>query len=228
MSSAPFTVTNFQFDRIRTLTIFIYPDALDRQLFSTTLHDLTRLEIIHGTLENVRIPRGEFLRHCKNLEELELSNVGLSFNDDFDLPRLARISWKESSRDHRTPLFLARLFERAPHLKSFSFFGYYSVDMEDVVLYEHNFQPLGELTSLRVECTSSRHGVAPLLEDPSLIPSIQHLTLPSRDIGDLLQPAKMISLTKLTLEVPLRAKFASGDGLVQRLTVLRHLQISRD
>ena len=225
MSSAPFSVTNFQFDRIRTLTIDISSDALDRQLWSTTLHDLTRVKIDSypgGIL------RGDCLRHCKNLEELELAGVVISFNDDFDLPRLARISWWEYRRDHRTPLFLERLFKRAPHLKSFSFNGCDSEDTEDVVPYEHDFQPLGELTSLRIECDSSRHGMAPFLEDPSLLPSIQHLTLASIEISDLLdsvvQHSGMVSLTKLTLEPSMCAKFASGDGLVQRLMVFRHFQ----
>ena len=224
MSSAPFSLTNFQFDRIRTLTTYI-SHGLKRQLWSTTLHHLTRLTI-YAPLDTDLILRGDCLRHCENLEELELDGLGISFDEDFVLQRLARISWREHSDVDLATLFLGRLFERAPHLKSLSFFCLY--DMDNLLLYEHNFQPLRELTSLRIDCPSSRHAMVSLLEDPSLLPSLQHLTLVSTEICDLLDSivrhAETVSLTKLTLEVPPYAKFAHGDGLVQRLMVLRHFQ----
>ena len=228
MSSAPFSLINFQFDRIRTLIVSIHPGGLNRQLWSTTLHNLTRLTI-YASLDTPHILSGDCLRHCENLEELGLDGLGISFDEDFVLQRLARISWTEYHSVHLTALFLGRLFERAPHLKSLSFFGDYSPwGTDNVLLYEHNFQPLRELISLQIDCPSSRHAMVPLLEDPSLVPSLQHLTLVSTEICDLLDSivrhAETVSLTKLTLEVSPYAKFAHGDGLVQRLMVLRHFQ----
>ena len=226
MSSAPFSLTNFQFDRIRTLTIYMSPDGLNRQLWSTTLHDLTRLTIYAclGTYHNIL--RGDCLRHCENLEELELEGLGISFVEDFVLQRLSRISWREDYHGYFTPLVLGRLFERAPHMKSFSFFSGYLVGPENVLL--HAFRPLRELTSLRIECGSSRHSMVTLLKDSSLLPSLQHLTLSSTNISDLLdsvvQNAETVSLTKVTLEIYPDTDFAPSDGLVQRLMVLRRFQ----
>ena len=224
-SSAPFSLTNFQFDRIRTLTIYISPDGLNRQLWSTTLHNLTRLTIC-AWLDTDHILCGDSLRHCENLEDLELQGLGISFYEDFVLRRLARISWREDCHGFFTPLFLGRLFERAPHMKSFSFFSGYVLGMENVLL--HSFRPLREVTSLRIECGSSRHSMVALLEDSSLLPSLQHLTLASTDISDLLDSvvrhAETVPLTKLTLEIYPYTDFAPSDGLVQRLMALRHFQ----
>ena len=215
---APFSLANFQFDRIRTLNITIAPDGL--QSWSTTLRNLIRLEI-HGA-DNILLE--DCLRHCKNLEELELDGSTFSFNGDFVLPRLARISFSAVS----TPSFLGRLFERAPHLKSFSFWDCGYMRRERVLLDEHNLRPLRELTSLRVSSTSSRHAIVPLLADAPLLPSLQHLTLASTNMNNLLDSifhsAETVSLTKLTLEIYPDTNFAPSDGLIQRLMVLRRFQ----
>ena len=216
---APFSLANFQFDRIRTLNITIAPDGL--QSWSTTLRNLIRLEI-HGADNNILLE--DCLRHCKNLEELELGGSTFSFNGDFVLPRLARISLSAVS----TPSFLGRLFERAPHLKSFSFWDRSYIRGERVLLDEHSLRPLRELTSLRVSSTSSRHAIVPLLADSSLLPSLQHLTLASTNMNNLLDSivhyAETVSLTKLTLEIYPDTDFTPSDGLIQRLMVLRRFQ----
>ena len=214
----PFSLTNFQFDRIRTLTITISPYSL--HLWSPTLHNLTQLTI-HGAGE---IPLENCLCHCENIEELELYGSSFSFNGDFVLPGLARISFEAYS----TSLFLGRLFERAPHLKSFSFSDECYMGTGCVLLDEHNLRPLHELTSLRVYSYSSRHAIVPLLEDSSLLPSLRHLTLASSDMSNLLdsvvQHSSTVSLTKLTLEIHTFTEFGPSDDLVPRLMVLRRLQ----
>jgi hypothetical protein len=230
MASAPFSFTTFPFDRIRTLIIFIYSDVPISQELFNMLHNLTRLKIC-AYLESASayMLQGDCLLHCQTLEELELEGVQISLNDHLMLPELVRLSWKvHQEYDSLIPIFLKRLFGHAPHLESFSFSSSYPMDMEDVYLEDRNFQPLRELTSLRIECPSSRHAMAPFLEDSSLIPSLQHLTLASVDISDLLdsfvQYAEAVHLTKLTLEVTPYAEFGPDDDLVQRLMVLRHLR----
>ena len=227
MSYAPFSFTEFQFDRIQTLTISIFSDEPFPQEWSAMLHNLTRLRI-YAHRETAYMLQGDCLLHCQTLEELELGGVGISFNNDFILPGLIRLSWNDDPHCSLTPTSLRRLFEHAPHLKSFSFFSSYPVDMEDMSLDTRNFQPLRELTSLRIECPSSRHAMTPFLNDSSLIPSLQHLTLGSDDISDLLdsfvQHAEKVSLTKMTLKVSPYAEFAPDGDDVQRLMVLRHFR----
>jgi hypothetical protein len=229
-ASASFSFTTFPFDRIRTLIIIIYSDVRISQEVSTMLHYLTRLKICaYLESEPAYMLRGDCLLHCQTLEELELEGIRILLNDDLMLPGLVRLSWKvHHDYDSLIPTFLKRLFGHVPHLESFSFSSSYPMDMEDVYLEDRNFQPLRELTSLRIECPSSRHAMAPFLEDSSLIPSLQHLTLASVDISDLLdsfvQYAEAVHLTKLTLEVTPYAEFGPDDDLVQRLMVLRHFR----
>ena len=224
MSSAPFSFTDFQFDRIRTLIIFISSDDPFPQDWGIILHNLTRLRIYAYLRNAPPILGGHFLLHCQNLEELELEGVVVSLSDDVLLPRLIRLSWKEDHDDDLTPVFLGRLFESAPYLKSFSIFSTYPVDI-GVYLSECNLQHLGELTSLRIECPSSRHAIAPPLWGTSLIPSLQHLTLASANISCLLDSvvhyAETAYFTKMTLEVSPYIVFSLDDGLVERLMVLR-------
>ena len=223
MSSAPFSFTDLHFDRIRTLTIFISSGDPFPPDWGIILHNLTRLRI-YAYLRDAPILGGHFLLHCQNLEELELEGVVISLRDDVLLPRLIRLSWKEDHDDDLTPVFLGRLFENAPYLKSFSIFSTYPMDI-GVYLSECNLQHLGELTSLRIECPSSRHAIAPPLWGTSLIPSLQHLTLASTNISCLLDSvvyyAETAYFTKMTLEVSPYISFSPDDGLVERLMVLR-------
>jgi len=225
--SGPFSFTGFQFDRIRTLTIFIFSDDPFPQEWSTTLRNLTRLRILSGLLTSYML-QGDWLLHYQTLEVLELVGVSISFSNDFVLSELVRLSWKDHDDDYSlTPISLRRLFEHAPHLKSFSFLSPYPVDM-GLYLDKSNLQPLRELTSLRIECPSSRHAMAPFLKDSSFIPSLQHLSLSSEDICDLInslvQHGETVSLTKMTLEVSPYSEFAPDDNLVQGLVALRHFR----
>jgi len=227
LSTALFSFTNFQFDRIRTLTISIVSDDPFPQEWSTILRNLTRL-ITHSYRSTAYMLRGDCLLHCQTLEELELIGVGISFNSDFVLPGLIRLYWKDDYFGSLNPTSLRRLFEHAPHLKSFSFFRSYPRDMEDLYLDDRNFQPLRELTSLRIEFPFSGHAMAPFLKDSSFMPSLQHLSLKSGDIIDLIdslvQHAETVSLTKMTLGVPPYSKFALDGTLERRLMVLRHFR----
>jgi len=224
MSTAPFSFTNFQFDRIRTLTISISSDDPFPQEWSTMLYNLVRLRI-YAYRETAYVLRGDCLLHCQTLEELELEGVVISFHNNLVLPGLVRLSWGEYNDYSLTPISLRRLFEHAPHLNSFSFFSVDPVDMEEVHLDKSNLQPLRELTSLRIECPSSGHAMAPFLQDSSFIPSLQHLSLSSDDICDLIdslvQHGETVSLTKMTLEVFSSAELAPDDNLEQRLMALR-------
>jgi hypothetical protein len=229
---APFSSTNFKFDRIRTLIIHMHSGGLFHRFWPTPLHNLAQLKV-YGSFGPSSILRGDCLFQCQNLEELELEAVEIAFTDDFVLPGLAQISLYEYSRTHFTSFCLQRLFEHAPHLKSFSLLSAGPMKMDES-LSDHSFQPLRELTSLRIEYPSLRHAMTPFLEDPSLAPSLQHLTIASIDgygetgLHDLLvQNATTVSLTKLTLEVSKYAQYAQyipDDVLVHRLMVLRHFQ----
>jgi hypothetical protein len=229
MFSAPFSLINFNFDRIRTLIIHMNSDDLFDELWSPQLHNLTRLKVYSYFLPSP-ILQGECLLQCRNLEELELESVEITFNDGFVLPGLARISLNDYPDNDFIPLCLDTLFEHAPHLKSFSLFGAGPMEMDES-LSDYDFRPLHELTSLRIEYSSLRHPMAPFLEDSSLTPSLQHLTIASIDgygetgLHDLfIRNAPTVSLTKLTLEVSLYVHYAPDDGLVQRLMMLRHFQ----
>jgi len=226
-SCAPYSFTNFQFDRIRALTIYICSDDPFPQEWSTMLYNLVRLRI-YAYRETPYVLRGDCLLHCQTLEVLELDGVVISFHNNFVLPGLNRLSWGDHDDYSLTPISLRRLFEHAPHLKSFSFFSADPVYMEEVYLDKSNLQPLRELTSLRITCPSSGHAMAPFLADSSFIPSLQHLSLASGDISDLIdsliQHGETVSLTEITLEVFSYAQLAPDDNLEQRLMVLRHFR----
>jgi hypothetical protein len=228
--SAPFSLTNFKFDRIRTLIIHMDSDDIFHQLWSTQLHNLTRLKVYSYFLPSP-ILQGECLLQCRNIEELELEGVEFFFDDGFVLPGLARISLNDYPDSVIISPRLDTLFEHAPHLKSFSLFGAGPMEMDDGSPSDYDFRPLHELTSLRIEYSSLRHPMAPFLEDSSLTPSLQHLTIASIDgrgetgLHDLfVRNAPTVSLTKLTLEVSLYIHCTPDDGLVQRLMMLRHFQ----
>jgi len=227
VSSGPFSFTGFQFDRIRALTIYIYSDDPFPQEWSTPLRNLTRLRIC-SFLETAYMLQGDWLLRYQTLEMLELVGVSISFSNDFVLSELIRLSWKDHDYYSLIPTSLRCLFEHAPHLKSFTFLSLYPVDMEEVYLDKSNLQPLRELTSLRIECPSSRHAMAPFLKDSSFIPSLQHLSLMSDDISDLIdslvQHGEIVSLTKMTLNVSPYSEFAPDDNLVQGLVALRHFR----
>jgi len=238
MSSVAFSLTNFQFNRIRTLIINVTSGSLPNLPWPTIpiSSNLTRLKIC-ARLEFIPIQQGDCLRHCQNLEELELKDVEIFLCGNFVLPELARISIScpgRCSSNLFAGICIEPLLVRAPHLKSFSLLGAYFADL-DMPLSGDNFQPLCELTSLLIEYPSSRHAMAPFLGDPSLTPSLQHLTLATIDGGDepglisdfndlFVRHAETVSLTELTLEVFPYSRFAPGDDLVQRLTALHHFQ----
>ena len=230
---APFSLADFPFHRIQTLIIYIPPGDLHYQLWPTVLHSLTRLKAYnHFGSEPIPILQGDTLRDCQYLKELELDHVGISFNEAFVFPELSRISLMDVFHSSFTSLSLKHLLERAPHLKSLSHIGPDSVDTEDRSPTECDFQPLSELTFLRVKCPSSGHLMAPFLKNSSLLPSIQHLSLRSIDehvidgFSDLLaQCSEVVSLTTLTLEVGSWIDTTyNDDNLEQHLRALRHFR----
>ena len=228
---APFSLADFPFNRIQSLTIQIPSGDLHDQLWPTVLHNLSRLEVykVYDS-EPAPILQGDLLRHCRNLKELELGHVGISFNEAFVLPELSQISLTEICDSPFTPLSLKHLFERAPHLKSLSFIGPDFLDTEDGSPTVYDFQPLCELTFLQIQFPSSGHLMAPFLKDLSLLPTIQHLSIGLIDeyamngFGDLFaQCDEMVSLTKLTLEVDLWT-YTDVHDPQQRLRALRYLR----
>lgn len=226
MSSAPFSFTDFQSGNIRTLIIFISTDNPFPREWGDVLYNLTRLRIYADPEDPTPTLGGNFLRDCQELEVLEIDGIVISFSSDFILKRLIRLSWKDHHHDGLTPIFLGRLFEHTPHLKSFSFFSPCPVKLA-VRLYKCNLQLLRELTSL--ELTSHWTGcpcaIGPSIERPVLMPSLRHLTLESSNINDLLDSvvhhAEMAYFTEVTLKIHLSETVFSPCGLVERLMVLR-------
>ena len=228
MSSAPFSFTDFRFARIQTLIIFISSDNPFPRGWGAKLYYLTRLGI-YADLEDPPTLGGEFLLQYPRLEVLELDGIAISFTGDFILKSLIRPSWKEHHHDDLTPIFLGRLFEHAPHLKSFSFFSPCPMKLANH-LYECNLQLLRELTSLELAslwdgCFFSSCAIDPSLERRALMPSLQHLTLVSTNINDLLDSvvhhAETAYFTEVTLKILATGTISIPGDLEKRLMVLR-------
>lgn len=228
----PFSLTGFPFSRIETLIVGVQTYDLNLRMWPTVLHNLTRLKVYTGFCpEHPPILDGDLLRRYQNLEKLELEQVEIAFNEVFVLPKLSRIALMVEISGSFTPLSLRDLFERAPHLKSFSHLSTDRVDTEVASHTHFDFRPLRDLIFFEVKCPSLGHPMAPFLKYSSLLPSIQHLSLRfinEHDIAgfsDLLaQCGEMISLTTLTLEVGSWRDRASVDDLEGHIRALRHFR----